>query len=135
MSNLNPKQFLLLGGIILLVLGVGGMTFLGPTPEASALGEFNWLDGTENIAHLLLGVVALAAYYLLKDEKLTRYLVILVGVVAALATVVGFMSSGSPIPNASVTNLEMSDNILHLVVAVWAFYVSFAGSKGTQQAV
>ena len=132
---MNPRQFLLLGGIILLVLGVGGMTFLGPTPEASALGEFNWLDGTENIAHLLLGVVALAAYYLLKDEKLTRYLVILVGVIAALATVVGFMSSGSPIPNAAVTNLEMSDNILHLVVAVWAFYVSFAGGKGTQQAV
>ena len=127
MGNLlTPRGFLLYGGIVLLVLGVGGMTFLGPTPEASALGDFNWLDGTENMAHLVLGIVALGAYYMLKDAAMTKYLVLLVGVVAALATVVGFINSGASVPNASITNLEMSDNLLHLVVAVWAFV---AGTK------
>lgn len=132
---MTPRQFLLYGGIILLVLGVGGMTFLGPTPEASALGEFNWLDGTENMAHLLLGLVALAAYYLLKDEQLTRWLVILVGIIAALATVVGFLNASAAVPNASITNLEMSDNLIHLVVAVWAFWAGFMSSKQKETAV
>lgn len=127
---LTPRGFLLYGGIILLVLGVGGMTFLGPTPEASALGDFFWLDGGENLVHTLLGVVALGAYYMLKDEVMTKYLVLLVGVLAAVATVWGLLYGSSPIPNAAITNLENpSDTVLHLVVAVWAFYVGLMGKK------
>lgn len=94
MSPLSARGFLLYGGIILLVLAVGGMTFLGPTVDRSALGMFNWLDNGENMAHLLFGVVALAAYFLLKDAKLTKWLVLLVGVVALLATVVGLVTNG-----------------------------------------
>ncbi|MBI2022293.1 DUF4383 domain-containing protein [Candidatus Daviesbacteria bacterium] len=132
MGNLlTPRGVLLYGGIILLVLGVGGMTFLGPTPEASALGEFNWLDGAENVAHLVLGVVALGAYYMLKDAQLQKWLVALVGIIAAIATVVGFMNAGAPVPNAGVTNLEFSDNIIHLVVAAWALYAAFMTKAGS----
>ena len=125
-----PKQFLMLGGVVLVVLGLAGLTVLGPTPDASLLKDFFWLDSTENVAHLLFGVVALAAYYGLKDETLTKYLVALVGVVALLAALAGFMNSGVLVPNVGITNLENpSDNILHLVVAVWAFYAAFMGSK------
>ena len=127
---MNPKQFLMLGGVVLVVLGLAGLTVLGPTPDASLLKDFFWLDSTENVAHLLFGVVALAAYYGLKDETLTKYLVALVGVVALLAALAGFMNSGVLVPNVGITNLENpSDNILHLVVAVWAFYAAFMGSK------
>lgn len=127
---MNPKQFLMLGGVVLVVLGLAGLTVLGPTPDASLLKDFFWLDSTENVAHLLFGVVALAAYYGLKDETLTKYLVALVGVVALLAALAGFMNSGALVPNVGITNLENpSDNILHLVVAVWAFYAAFMGSK------
>ena len=133
MNILTPRGFLLFGGIILLVLAVAGMTVLGPTPTASALGMFNWLDGGENIAHLVLGVVAIAAYFLLKDQMLAKYLVLLVGVVALLATVFGFLNMGNPDPNtAGFTNLEVSDDVLHLVVAVWAFAaVLIGGAKST----
>lgn len=127
---LTPRGFLLYGGIILLVLGVGGMTFLGPTPQASALGEFFWLDGGENLAHTLLGVVALGAYYMLKDEAMIKYLVLFVGVLAAVATVWSLLYGSSTVPNASITNLENpSDTVLHLVVAVWALYVALMGGK------
>lgn len=132
MNPLAPRGFLLVGGIILVALGVLGMFLLGPTPGQSMVGEFFWLDDVENYAHLILGVVALGAYYLLKDEMLTKWLVILVGVVALLATILGFMNSGGPVPNLGVTNLEaVSDNILHLVVTVWALYAGFVGGKST----
>ncbi|MBI2011276.1 DUF4383 domain-containing protein [Candidatus Daviesbacteria bacterium] len=127
---MTPKQFLLYGGIILVALGVLGTFVLGPTPENSMLGDFFWLDSTENWAHLILGAVALGAYYMLKDAAMIRYLVLLVGVVAALAAVFGFLNAGSSTPNLGVTNLENpSDNILHLVVAVWAFWAGMMGNK------
>lgn len=132
MNPLTPRGFLMVGGVVLVALGILGMFLLGPTPGQSMLGEFFWLDDVENYAHLILGVVALGAYYLLKDENLTKWLVILVGVIALLATVLGFMNSGSPVPNLGVTHMEeVSDNVLHLVVAVWAFYAGFVGSKSS----
>ncbi len=127
---MTPRQFLLWGGVILVALGVLGLFVLGPTASQSMLGNFFWLDSTENVAHLLFGVVALVAYYALKDASMVRWLVILVGVVALVAAAAGFMNAGSAMPNVGITNLESpADNILHLVVAAWAFYVSFMGNK------
>lgn len=127
---MTPRQFLLLGGIVLVLLGVLGLFVLGPTAEQSLLHDFFWLDNTENLAHILFGVVALVAYYTLKDAQMIRWLVILVGIVALVAAVAGFMNMGAPAPNVGITNLESpADNILHLVVAAWAFYVSFMGNK------
>ncbi len=129
---MNPRQFLLLGGIILVVLALLGVVGFGPTPTDSVLGESFWLDSGENIAHLVLGVVALLAYFFLKDDALARMLVILVGIIALLATVLGFLnaSNESGANFYGLTNLENPfDNVLHLVVAVWAFWVSFMGKK------
>lgn len=127
---MTPRQFLLLGGIILVVLGLAGMFVLGPTAASSLLGEFFWLDSTENIIHLLLGAIALAAYYLVKDDNLVKWLVVLVGVLATLATVVGLLNAGNAVPNVGVANLENpSDTILHLVVAVWALWVGLVSKQ------
>ena len=132
MNPLTPRGFLMVGGVVLVALGVLGMFLLGPTPGQSLLGEFFWLDDVENYAHLILGIVALAAYYLLKDESLAKWLIALVGVIALVATVLGFMNSGAPVPNLGVTHMEeISDNVLHLVVAIWAFYAAFVGGKKT----
>jgi hypothetical protein len=54
-----------------------------------------------------------------------------VGVVALLAAVLGFLNSANPSPNVGVANLENPyDNVLHLVVAVWAFAAAFMKPKG-----
>lgn len=126
---MTPRQFLLLGGILFVLLGVLGLFVLGPTADQSMLHDFFWLDNKENFAHLLFGVVALVAYNFLKDAQMIKWLVALVGVVALFAAGAGFMNEAMPVPNAGLTNLEMSDNLLHIAVAVWAFYVSFMGDK------
>lgn len=135
MNPLTPKGFLMAGGIILVAVAVlGYLGLIGPTPEQSLFGPLWYFTDLENAVHLLFGIVALAAYYLLKDANLTKLLVILVGVVAALAVVVGFMVGSDPYPNVSLVglpgNLENPmDIVLHIVVAVWAFYAGFVGSK------
>ncbi len=127
---MNPRQFLLIGGIILVLLGILGLVVLGPTADKSALGAAFYLDNAENVAHLVLGIVALLAYWLLKDDMLVKWLVILVGVIALAVAVIGFLNSGNPAPNVGVSNLENPlDNILHLVVGVWALGASFMGKK------
>ena len=118
---LNPKHFLMLGGVVLVLLGVAGMFVLGPSVESSMLGEKFFLTEGENIAHLVLGAVALGAYFTIKSAKLLRLLVLVVGVVAVVAVIWGLVSMGKPNPNIGVANLENpADNILHALVAVWA---------------
>jgi hypothetical protein len=97
------------------------MTFLGPVPEKSILEEFNWFDDIENLAHILFGLILLLTYFFLKDDKLDKWMVMLVGVIALVAAAAGFLGMGNPIPNAGITNLEMSDNFLHLGIVLWAF--------------
>lgn len=121
---LTPKGFLQVGGIILLVVGILGFFLLGPTPEGSIFGEAWWFDTAENWAHLVLGIVALAAVYGMKDAATQKGLALVVGIVALLVGIYGFFS-----PSLLGANLENPlDNILHLVVGAWGIT---AGSKKT----
>ena len=130
---MNPKQFLQIGGGILLLLGIVG--YAGVFNDTKS---FFYLDNGENIAHTVLGVVAIGASFLLKDPMLQKWLVAIVGITALAATVVGFLVAGNAAPNLSVANLESpADDVLHLVVGVWALAAAFrpmgasamAGSK------
>jgi hypothetical protein len=119
----------MLSGVILVLLGAAGMFVLGPTAEMSKFGSTFYLDEAENIAHLVLGAVALGAYFTIKSERLLKALVVLVGIIAAIATAWGLISMGKPFPNIGVSNLENpADNVLHGVVALWAFFVAFRKS-------
>ena len=121
----SPKGFLMAGGIVLVLLGVVG--YLGIFSE-SAYPAF-WLDNGENVAHLVLGVVALAALYVPGLNSALapyyRWIVLLVGVIALFFAIYGFVvpAGSSASPNTfGLANLESpADNILHLVVAAWAF--------------
>ena len=123
---MNPKQFLLIGGIVLLALGLAGFAGL-----FSQMNTFFYLDAGENVAHTGLGVIAIAAAYLLKDAILQKWLVAAVGVLALFFTVYGFAVAGNTSPNTfGVANLESpADDILHLVVGVWALAAAFLGGR------
>jgi hypothetical protein len=119
----TPRMFLIVGGAVLLLLGIVG--FLGIFTKTST--PWFWLDNGENVAHVGLGIVALAAVSVpgLNDalRPYYRWIVILVGVIALFFAVYGVLVGSNAEPNTfGVANLENpSDNILHLVVALWAF--------------
>lgn len=122
---MNSKQFLTVGGAILLLLGIVG--YLG---VFSTEGSRFWLDSGENVAHVFLGIVALAAVYVpgLNSalEPYYKPIVILVGAIALFFGVYGFAVGGNAIPNTfGVANLESpADNLLHLVVGAWALWAA-----------
>lgn len=122
----TPRGFLMVGGAVLTLLGVIGFFVLNSASQLS----FFWLDTSENVAHLALGIVALAAVYAptlnTMLEPYYRWIVVLVGVIALFFGGYGFLVGNSPTPNTfGLTNLELGDNLLHLVVAAWAFAAAF----------
>jgi hypothetical protein len=129
---MNPKQFLQFGGAILVVLGVVGLL---PVFTKENTPVF-WLDTGENVAHIGLGVVAIAAAYLLTDAAMQKWLVAVVGVIALFFGVYGFVVAGAPEPNTfGLANLESpADNLLHIIVGAWALYAAFMGRTSTATA-
>lgn len=122
---MTSKQFLLYGGVVLLLLGVIGFIL----PNGELLGKNLYFDSGENYAHTLLGIVAIAASYVL-GASAQRSLVGIVGIVALFFGVWGFVVGSKAAPNFyGVTNLEFLDNIVNLAVALWA-YLAMRGDRG-----
>lgn len=128
---MNPKQFLVVGGAVLILVALlGFFGVIGPTTDKSLFGETWVFTQPENWAHLVLGVVALLAAFVL-PAMAQKWLVVLVGVLALVVGVWGFTVAEKPFPNfLGGANLEnVADNVLHLVVGVWALLASM-GKQG-----
>lgn len=127
MNIFTPKGFLQVGGTILVLLAIlGYVGIIGPTPDRSIFGTGWWFDNAENVAHFVLGVVALLATVALKNSMHQKWLVAAVGVLGILFGVYSLFGS---IPDGTMfmgANLENPlDTILHLVVGVWALTAAF----------
>src|SRR5690349_5427445 len=108
---MNPKQFLLIGGIILVLVGILGMVgVLGPSASQSVFGNSWWFDNGENWAHLIIGVIALIAVYTL-GASMQKQLTMIVGVIGVLVALYGWFVAGN-LWGASLEN--PADNLLHL---------------------
>ncbi len=118
---MNPKQFLQIGGVVLLLVGLlGFFGLIGPTSDASIFGSAWWFDNGENWAHTILGIVALIAAGALKNAMQQKNLVILVGVLGIFFAVYNVFST-----SFLGANLESpADLILHLAVGVWALWAA-----------
>jgi hypothetical protein len=123
---MNPKQFLIIGGIVLILVGVLGFVgVIGPTAEQSIFGSAWWFDNAENWAHLVLGVVGVLAVFVL-PASLQKPLVMLLGIVAILVALYNLTDKNAMLFGA---NLESpADLLLHLVVGVWALWASMKKS-------
>jgi len=126
---LTSRGFLQWGGIILALLGIVG--FLNIFTDKSTFE----LDAGENVAHLGLGIIALAALYVpglnTALAPYYKWIVALVGVVALFFAVYGYLQSGVAYPNTfGISNLENPiDHVIHLVVGVWGLWAAFYPAK------
>ena len=121
---LTPKGFLQVGGIVLILVGLlGAMGLIGPTSE-SIFGTAWYFDGAENWAHLVLGIVGLAAAFVL-PANLQKGLVMLLGIVGVLVglySLTGAVPEGSTLLGAQLQN--PADSLLHLIIGAWALAAS-----------
>lgn len=134
----TSTSFLRYGGIVLLVLGIAG--FLG----IPGLSIFALTTG-ENIAHVALGIVGLAAGYGVANASLHRLLTVVVFATALIFGIWGFLLQSGGAFTAPATfanpnfyglaNLENpADNLLHLFVAVWSGFTLWRERSATSAA-
>lgn len=128
---MNPKQFLLIGGVVLVLVAILGFVgVIGPTPEDSLFGAPWYFDNTENWAHLILGVVALIGG-LVFPGSIQKPIVVLVGVIGVLVgiySLLGPVTEGKMLGSAALQN--PADTILHIVVGLWALVAGMRKSGG-----
>lgn len=119
-----PRLFLSAGGSVLLLLGVVGYANLFTEAGSPSF----WLDGTENLAHAAVGLIAIGAAVVPgrgeSTARFQRWLVALIALMALFLGAYGFLlpaGSGAH-PNAfGIANLENpADNLLHLVIGISA---------------
>ena len=122
---MNPKQFLQLGGAVLVLIALLGFWgIIGPGQDA-LFGDSWWFDNYENWAHLVLGVVALLAVWALPMGT-HKPLTLLVGVVAILFGLYSLFVSTDFLG----ANLENpADTVLHLLVGAWALWAGLRKSE------
>ena len=123
-----------------MLLLVGLVGFIGILNNV----DFFSLDTGENIAHVGLGVIGLAAGFGIKDTRVHRGLTAVVGITALIFGLLGwFLPSGGALLNGAfakpnffgLANLESpSDNLLHLFVAAWAIWAMMGDSKAPAMA-
>ena len=127
---LSPKGFLQVGGAVLLLVAVLGFVgIIGPTSD-SLFGPLWYFDNAENLAHFVLGVVALGLAFWAGNE-IQKWITIAVGalaVFAALWSVFGSIPDGSNLLGAQLQN--PFDTVLHAVVGVWALVAGLKKGEG-----
>ncbi|QQG45262.1 MAG: hypothetical protein HYW89_04685 [Candidatus Sungiibacteriota bacterium] len=114
---MNPATFLKIGGIVLIAVGVLGLIgIIGPTAESSIFGSTWWFDNAENWAHIVLGIVALIVVFALKGFQ--KIVTLVVGILGVVVGIWGFVLGA----NFFGAGLETLDNLLHLVIGLWALW-------------
>lgn len=114
------KTFALVVGIVFVLVGILGF-IPALVPGGALLGIFA-VDVLHNSVHLLIGVSGIAAAY----TGFPRLYNQIIGIVYLLLAVLGFIPALSF--NGALLGLvsiNLSDNILHLVVGAVAVYVGF----------
>lgn len=125
---MNPKQFLQIGGVVLIVIAIlGWIGLIGPTAEQSIFKSVWWFDNAENWAHLILGVVALVAAYQLPAST-QKPLVMVLGVVGVLVGLYSLFGSRG-LGGANLQN--PLDTLLHIGVGAWALWASMKDRLAT----
>lgn len=111
--------------ILVGILGfVPGITTTNSDGMKLLLGIF-MVGGVHNAIHLLSGVFAFLGAR--SSESYASLYFKVFGVVYGLVTIIGFAQGNTVL---GIIDVNLADNILHLVIAVAALYLGFAVSAG-----
>ncbi len=108
------KQIMMIAGVVFIILGLLGF-FNDPI-----LGIFE-VNALHNIIHLASGILALI--FASQGESQARTFAMVLGIVYALVTILGFLQGDSIL---GLVESNSADNYLHLVLAVVFLYVGFS---------
>lgn len=123
------KKAALVTGAVFVLIGLLGFV-PALTPNDKLLGIF-LVGGVHNAIHLLSGVAALAAS---QRRDWSRLFFIVMGVVYALVTVLGFIA-GDGGAVLGLFHVNTNDNFLHLVLAAAFLYLGFTSKAGHEATV
>ncbi len=114
---MTTKNIMYVLGVILILVGLLGFV------QDPVLGIFE-VDTLHNLVHLASGILALV--FASRGESQARMAALVLGIVYALVTVLGFLSGDNKILN--LITINDADNYLHLVLAV--IFLIFGLKKG-----
>ncbi len=120
---MNLKPFALLFGIVLTIMGIIGFIPIF-SPHGLLLGIFA-VDPVHNIIHLITGILAFLS---LSNIRYMRLYFQVIGVIYAILAVAGLLFTG----NFFVTQMNMADQLLHIVIAIFALYLGFFIKKANK---
>ena len=117
---MNPRQFLYIGGVILLGLGIYGFIFPNPVDDQTV-----WSFSVhENYINLFAGVIAIGLGYF-AGRGWRWFATLLYGLGGVGMAILGFAVSGRAFPNlAGGTHLELIDNLIYLGIGVYALAIA-----------
>lgn len=121
------KKAALVLGVVLLAVGVLGFV-PGITSNGKLLGIFE-VNAVHNIIHVLSGIAAILGS---KSEAYASLYFKVFGVVYALVTVVGFISGTTVL---GLFDVNLADNLLHVLIAGSALYLGFGVKPDASRAV
>jgi uncharacterized membrane protein HdeD (DUF308 family) len=131
MSGGINKMVAMIAGAVLVLVGILGFV-MDPI-----LGLFE-INAVHNIVHLLSGGVLLAGAFM-DNGRNARMTLLILGVVYALVTVLGFVAPGLTntvlLGNAQNPAVNMADNVLHLLLTIVFIAVPLLVKEDTRRPV
>lgn len=114
------KTIMYIAGVVFIVLGLLGFV------NDPVLGIFD-VDALHNIIHLVSGILALV--FASQGESQARMFALVLGIVYALVTILGFLTGDGKI--LGLVSVNGADNYLHLVLAIVFLVVGLKKSDAT----
>ena len=114
------RTFALVLGIVFLLIGILGLIL--DTTHGALLGLFS-VNLIHNFIHLIFGILGIVAAFTNWPRLYAR----IVGVVYLIVGILGFIPALAPGGLLlGLVEINLADNILHIVIALAALYVGFA---------
>jgi hypothetical protein len=121
--------FALVLGIVFIVIGILGLIF--DTNHGALLGIFS-LNLVHNLIHVIFGILGIIAAYTHWPRLYAR----IVGVIYLIVGILGFIPALAPGGLLlGLVEINLADNILHVIIALVALYVGFALTSRSKAAI